>query len=466
MEVQKKKCSLKEHADAIANIYCKKCEIYMCNKCEVYHSKLFENHQNFIVNKNFDELFNEFCEEEGHNFSKLKYFCKTHNTLCCSECAIKVKGKGYGKHIDCDVCYIEDILEEKKKGINENIKLLEELSSKFNESFKDIKEKYEKINENKEQLKLKIQKIFTNIRNILNNREDELLLNVDKEYDNLYFKGNFMKDIEKLPNKIKISLDKYKNFVENNLKNDNIITELKECLEIENNINIINKTNSFIEMIEDSKNNEIMFTPEENELDKFIEQVKNLGLIITNSNTENNGLKSSLIIKNEIKNIELITNWIKETINKDEIKFELIFRMSENGTKSADFHKYCDNKGPTLTLVKTSKNKKFGGFTPLNWQSSGCGINDSTNQTFIFSLNLEKKYNIINKNYFGIYCSKAYGPNFGDCDFDLKENMKKGETYANKHCSFLSNNNLELTGGKGAHEEYEADELEVYKVIY
>ena len=280
MEVLIKKCSLKEHADISANIYCKKCEIYMCNKCEVHHSKLFENHQNFILNKNFDELCNEFCDEEGHNFSKLKYYCKNHNILCCSECIVKIKEKGFGKHINCNVCYIEDILEEKKKGINKNSKLLEELSSKFNKTFKDIKEKYEKINENKEQLKLKIQKIFTNIRNILNNREDELLLNVDKEYDNLYFKGDFMKDIEKLPNKIKISLDKYKNFIENKLKDEKIIKEIKECLEIENNINIIYKTNSLIEMIEDFKNNDIIFIPEENELDKFNEQIKNFGLLL------------------------------------------------------------------------------------------------------------------------------------------------------------------------------------------
>jgi len=48
------------------------------------------------------------------------------------------------KHINCDVCFIEDIIEEKKNGIKENIKILEKLSSKFNESSKDIKEKYEK----------------------------------------------------------------------------------------------------------------------------------------------------------------------------------------------------------------------------------------------------------------------------------------------------------------------------------
>ena len=59
-----------------------------------------------------------------------------------------------------------------------------------------------------------------------------------------------------------------------------------------------------------------------------------------------------------------------------------------------------------------------------------------------------------------------YGPIFGNYDFSLNGNMKKGETYANSACNFLSNENLELTGGKGNNETFEVEEFEVYKVIY
>ena len=200
METQKKKCSFKAHADINAHIYCKKCEIYMCNKCEGYHSKLFENHQNLIIDKNIEELNDEFCEEETHHFFQLQYYCITHKKLCCAACIAKIKSKNNGQHSECKISDIEDIKEEKKNVIKKNIKLLEDLSSKFNESFNDIKQIYEEINENREKIKLKIQKIFTNIRNILNNREDELLEKVDKEFEKLYFKENILKDIEKLPN--------------------------------------------------------------------------------------------------------------------------------------------------------------------------------------------------------------------------------------------------------------------------
>ena len=60
------------------------------------------------------------------------------------------------------------------------------------------------MNESKEQ------KIFTNIRSILNDREDELLLEVDNKYNELLINKELIKDSEKLPNKIKLSIEKGK----------------------------------------------------------------------------------------------------------------------------------------------------------------------------------------------------------------------------------------------------------------
>ena len=61
---------------------------------------------------------------------------------------------------------------------------------------------------------------------------------------------------------------------------------------------------------------------------------------------------------------------------------------------------------------------------------------------------------MINNGGEAIYCDNS-GPNIGNCDFYLKENMKTGYTYANEYCNFLSNKNLELTGGKGDYESFE-----------
>ena len=140
--------------------------------------------------------------------------------------------------------------------------------------------------------------------------------------------------------------------------------------------------------------------------------------------------------------------------------------MSINGSSSKDFHNYCDNKGPTLTLIKTTKDKIFGGFTPLNWHNKNEDKYDKDNQTFIFSLNLMKKYDMINKDDYAIQCNNDYGPCFGDLDFKIDSNMKKGITYANSSCKFLSNNNLELIGGKGDHDSFDVENFEVFKVNF
>ena len=46
--------------------------------------------------------------------------------------------------------------------------------------------------------------------------------------------------------------------------------------------------------------------------------------------------------------------------------FVLIYRASRDGWESIDFHAHCDNKGPTVTVVK-SGNYIFGGYTELSW---------------------------------------------------------------------------------------------------
>ena len=52
------------------------------------------------------------------------------------------------------------------------------------------------MNENKEKLKIDIQNIFTKIRQTLNEREDELLKEVDIKYSEIYFDEEMVKECE------------------------------------------------------------------------------------------------------------------------------------------------------------------------------------------------------------------------------------------------------------------------------
>ena len=274
-----KKCSSKEHQQIEAVYYCQNCNIYICNKCDKFHSDMFQNHIKISLDKEKSEIFTGFCKEEDHS-NKLIFFCKTHNVLCCSSCLCKIKKKGYGQHKDCDVCEIEDIKEEKKNKYEENIKYLDELSKNIQNTINELKLIFDKIEKNKEELKLQIQKIFTKIRSSLNEREDELLLLVDEKYKELYIGEDIIKENEKLPNQIKLILEK-RNQKENKWNNnDELNININECLEIENKINTIKKINS----VSEPKNLEkikIIFYPDENRINEFIGVVKNFGKILS-----------------------------------------------------------------------------------------------------------------------------------------------------------------------------------------
>ncbi len=191
----------------------------MCKKCIENHSKFLDNHNLYKIDKDNQDIFTGYCTEKDH-LEILNFFCKNHNKLCCASCLCKIKNNKYGQHTDCEVCLINDIKEEKKNKLKDNIKQLEDLSKNINESINKLKIIYDKINEKKEELKLNVQKIFTKIRNILNEREDALLFEMDKKYESIYFKEELIKESEKLPNKIKISLEKGK-AIDKEWDNDN-----------------------------------------------------------------------------------------------------------------------------------------------------------------------------------------------------------------------------------------------------
>ena len=47
----------------------------------------------------------------------------------------------------------------------------------------------------------------------------------------------------------------------------------------------------------------------------------------------------------------------------------LLYRGSKDGWAARDFHRLCDKKGPTVTLVKSSAGRISGGFTTVSWTS-------------------------------------------------------------------------------------------------
>ncbi len=65
-----------------------------------------------------------------------------------------------------------------------------------------------------------------------------------------------------------------------------------------------------------------------------------------------------------------LKNWVGD------YKWKLLYRASEHGYTAESFHQYCDDKGPTLIVIKGRgewffKNCIFGGYTTRSWSGDG-----------------------------------------------------------------------------------------------
>ncbi|CAF1288690.1 unnamed protein product [Rotaria sp. Silwood1] len=108
---------------------------------------------------------------------------------------------------------------------------------------------------------------------------------------------------------------------------------------------------------------------------------------------------------------------LNEFYGKMNQQWELIYKASRDGFDSNAFHSRCNNKGPTITIIQSTGNYLFGGYTSVSWTSDGSYKNDST--AFLFTLinpyNIAPTKYLINPTQAGhaVYHHNSYGPTFG-----------------------------------------------------
>ena len=454
MEKERQKCYNKNHKEVNAIVYCQICKVYMCNKCQNFHSDLFQNHNLINVDKDINEIFTGFCKEKDHY--KLKYFCKNHNQLCCAACVTKIKGEGDGQHTDCDICLIEEIKLIKKNKLKENIKYLEDISKNFQESIDKLRQIYENISKDKEELKLNIQKIFTKIRTEVNDREDKILNEVDKIYENIYFDESLLRKREKISNQIKINLEESKKIDNDREDNNKSLYLLYNCINIENNIKYISDINNNINKF---TNNDIKIKFRSDN-DSLLNVIKNFGKVIDVNNSEDlieNVLEKSKIIENK-EQIKLLKEWLPYE-KKDRIKCKLIYDAKKDGDDVSTFHSLCDNKGATLTIISTSDNKKIGGFLSKSFDGIKGNIDD--NNAFLYSLNYNEKYPSLNKS-INYRDKKDNGPIFGNTCIEISDKFLTNKN--NYYNAFTSRYDFgKRNNGKTF--KFTVLDLEIYQII-
>jgi hypothetical protein len=118
---------------------------------------------------------------------------------------------------------------------------------------------------------------------------------------------------------------------------------------------------------------------------------------------------------NILKTLKRFPKVLKELKTK---QWTLLYRGSDHGFKSSDFHGKCDGKSNTITIILTTKGFIFGGFTPIPWDSSSQYKPDSSGRSFLFSVKNPHDHDFgrigLTNPQRAIYCNSSYGPTFGN----------------------------------------------------
>ena len=154
-------------------------------------------------------------------------------------------------------------------------------------------------------------------------------------------------------------------------------------------------------------------------------------------------------------------------------KLILLFRASENNFSASKFHKMCDGKGPTLTIVRSTSKKLFGGYASKSWFSGD--KYEVASDSFLFSLDKETKHDIYQNEGKALRGSNDWGPCFGGsyigvdmtlsdkCNLGSSSCTDLGQTYSlPKGMEFRSEEAQSYLAGSNL---FQVEEYEVFKVV-
>ena len=355
--------------------------------------------------------------------------------------------------------------QSKLESLRQNSKILQlyqsqsELTELFDQLFKNQKiyleynnysndpNEEESPNESSENNKNIKKELFLIIKLSITMKEEILLLPLEKRNDinEKYMNINFNsetdeeiegneKEVEDLSNNYNQLKLNYNNMVKNNeLEIENLNKEIKELkqenFDLKEKINNLSEqANQLNDLINKKDNLKYSFSNIQNLIER-IEILEELKEESTKSSKKNsNGTNNNKVNKAQIQekiNIKKLKKCFKSSsILTDETNFDfllnnlnkynptsykIIYKSSIDGDNIKNFHSNCDGEENVLIIIETNKGYKFGGFTAVGFDSSGCELRDD--KAFLFSIDNQKIYEILPGNN-AIYCNRKSGPIF------------------------------------------------------
>ena len=270
-----------------------------------------------------------------------------------------------------------------------------------------------------------------------------------------------MSEVEKLKKALSDS-----NMINEYLKSENKkllveVNELKEANKTLNEkLNTINLVDQNLKLENENLKNEVKSLKISGVQENLDEKLNSIYEFVQNEKVrkkkKEEEKKKFDLIHEESKKDDLakIAKWINP---KQQLAFDLIFKMTRDGDTSKVYHELCDDKGATVTIIETQVGLKFGGFRNNMIDTKGW---KRCSDDFLFSLDFNKVYKVENKTKDTVFDHIDRGPVFGDDAF-------YGDIVFNKSLRFgrCGNNiygtNREPNAGKNM---FKTKELEVYTV--
>ena len=168
--------------------------------------------------------------------------------------------------------------------------------------------------------------------------------------------------------------------------------------------------------------------------------------------------KSKIVDKNEI---DIILKWLDY---KNQFRLKLLLDSKIDGDSIETFLIRCSDKFPTIVFIKTTKDRRFGGYSSIPWKNTN-GSYERDMNSFIFSLDKRKRYKI-NKSEYAIITNTHYFAFADGYGFRISKNStSNNESYSD------SNNNGTYIGATEKYElngekNFTVSSYEVYQIEY
>ena len=192
------------------------------------------------------------------------------------------------------------------------------------------------------------------------------------------------------------------------------------------------------------------------DLESKIGDGKNIGALTSlDENDDGEKVFNSNIIKQ--KEEKVIKSWFNTKI----LSAELIYDTTTDGDSLDDFRNKCYGQFPTLILIRTDMGFLFGGYATTAWKENG-PISDYN--SFVFSFNPDKKYNVTMPRFALYGCNKQEKIlfQFGSLCFRIENNCTKSGNNVIRGSGY-EKGLIDLI--KGDH-KFRVSRLEVFKINF